>query len=290
MRHKRNLNVCFWNMWGHRYPKGIHHFLLDTAKHAAVICGTEVTHISRKQELTLTAVTKYGSNPAEPPARVNGYAQLQSQLTQYDLRYHSPEVSDWQCERDGTRFREVGFGSVLATRQGMRVIASGEVLICTNMDGLVPRVLQWVILEQFGFRYLIAHIHGVWIAENTKGDHVARSIQSRQIRAALKSLMEEYNLDKVVLGGDFNLDLSTEALRILCQGENGISNDLQLRNLVTDYGIPSTRTPSYRKYGVPGETLYADYVLVSPSVVVEQFTVHTEVLASDHAPLVVSVR
>ena len=88
-----------------------------------------------------------------------------------------------------------------------------------------------------------------------------------------------YGVDKIIFGGDFNLDINTNALRLI-EGEH-------YRNLIKEFGVTSTRTKAYRDYNKDGVSLYADYVLVSQNVNVRSFQVHNETLASDHAPLVV---
>ena len=74
-----------------------------------------------------------------------------------------------------------------------------------------------------------------------------------------------------ILCGDFNLLPETKSLRIL--EENMV-------DLVKKFDIHSTRSVSF-KY----ETRYADYMLVSPDVVVERFNA-PHINVSDHLPLV----
>ena len=80
----------------------------------------------------------------------------------------------------------------------------------------------------------------------------------------------------MVLCGDLNLLPDTKSLKMIEEG-------LKMRNLVTEYGITSTRTPLYTKEGK-----YADYILVGPGLTVKEFNVLPDVV-SDHAPLCVDV-
>lgn len=149
------------------------------------------------------------------------------------------------------------------------------------------RVLQWLIFDRGSVRYLVAHLHGVWFEENTKGDHPARLEQSTAITLKLDRLRRMYQVDKIIFGGDLNLDINTEALRRLERG-GVVSPPLRLRNLIREFDIVDTRTSAYRKHGQAGETMYADYALVSSNVCVHDFTVDTKLTISDHAPLVLT--
>jgi endonuclease/exonuclease/phosphatase family metal-dependent hydrolase len=78
-----------------------------------------------------------------------------------------------------------------------------------------------------------------------------------------------------ILCGDFNLLPNTDSLTILEQG---------MRNLIKEYPVTSTRSRFYEK---PDK--FADYILVSPEVVVEDFQVLDEAV-SDHLPLLLEFR
>jgi len=121
-----------------------------------------------------------------------------------------------------------------------------------------------------GTRELLAlNLHGLWV-DGPKTDTPERLEQSRCVRA----VMDAHEGPKVVCG-DFNLLPETESVRILDDGH---------RNLVREYGVPSTRTPLYRHYDAPAEPNYADYVIVSRDLEVEDFRVLPDEV-SDHAAL-----
>lgn len=123
--------------------------------------------------------------------------------------------------------------------------------------------------------------HGIWIKENTKGDDGSgmRLQQSKIVRDSIRHMAKVQQVDKIILGGDFNLDIDTKALHAL-EGDS-------LINLIRTHGITDTRTSYYRNYSAGG-SLYADYALVSPQVEVLDFTVLNHVMASDHAPLLLT--
>jgi endonuclease/exonuclease/phosphatase family metal-dependent hydrolase len=187
----------------------------------------------------------------------------------------------------GRTFNNVGFGSALLARRNVDWIDGGDHRIEFGLDDVHDRVVvQWVVYQKQNIRYLVAHFHGVWLKGNTKGDSAVRLEQSRQVRTLLAQLQLQYQVDKVIFGGDFNLDIKTESLRILCEGEG--ADDTVYRNLIVEQNIVSTRTSLYREHGQSGACLYADYVLVSKGVKVERFEVRTHTLISDHASLIVT--
>jgi exonuclease III len=278
------LKAIFWNIWGHRHPEQIHTFLNEHSD-ADIICLTEVTHVENVGLPFRDTNLCYSDDPNEPPSQVDGYTQLTRWSgDSYTLRYDSATYAPWTCKLRNIRFDEVGFGSVLG---GKSLIYGGaEIISFSEYPEFKSRVLQWGICETQDCRYLIAHIHGVWIPTNTKGDHDARLHQSCEIRRHLQSIAQQFQVDKVVFGGDLNLDITTEALRVL---ESGVHpSDAVYRNLVKEHKITNTRTKSYRKMGLPGLSMFADYVLVNETVDVHSFEVYNHIDASDHAPLVVT--
>lgn len=134
-----------------------------------------------------------------------------------------------------------------------------------------PRKLQTVTLADGDRALLVANLHGLWI-NGPKDDTVDRIRQSRLVSAAL-----EAHAGPKVLCGDFNLLPDTASVRML-------EVEARLRNLVLEYGVPSTRTPLYRSYDDPNEPNFADYVMPSRDLAVKRFEVLPDVV-SDHAPL-----
>jgi len=242
---------------------------------------TDVNHEVVDQHGT---ALKYGDNPNEAPQNVNGMTQLVAEFgDRYDHVYGSSRRSNWTCEKYGRSFPQVGFGSALFFRGDLDVIATGYDLLCDGLENVRPRLLQWIIYDKAGVRYLVAHFHGVWIKENTKGDHPARLVQSEEVLQRVAAAAEAHDVEKVVFGGDFNLDIKTEALKLLHDFDNSAQGPF--RNLITEFGITDTRTTEYRKHNWPGESLYADYAFAGSNVSVTRFDVLNRVLASDHAPL-----
>ncbi|MCL5419993.1 MAG: endonuclease/exonuclease/phosphatase family protein [Candidatus Marsarchaeota archaeon] len=115
--------------------------------------------------------------------------------------------------------------------------------------------------------YNIWNIHGKFVALDKK-DYPETLEQSRNIKGIIKAID-----GKRILCGDLNLSPHTESIRIL--------EGIPLRNLVTEYGITSTRT---RYFEFPEK--FADYIMPSHEVSVKKFAVLDDVV-SDHLPLLI---
>lgn len=161
------------------------------------------------------------------------------------------------------------YGLAIFIKKDIELLNEGEVIIHENPDyaGTGPRHqrnLQWVECRQGGRKFVIINTHFLWNGAG-KGDSEDRLQQSKRVKDFLESL----NIP-TILCGDFNLRPDTESIKIL---------EKNMRNLVTDYNIQSTRTSLY-----PKTERFADYVLVSPDVAIQNFRVLPDEV-SDHAAL-----
>ena len=108
---------------------------------------------------------------------------------------------------------------------------------------------------------------GVWDPSG-KTDTDTRIEQSKKIIAFMKKFDGE-----IIFCGDFNLHPETESLKM-------IERELNLKNLINEYGVKSTRTSLYTR----SDEKYADYILVSKGIQVKDFKVLSDEV-SDHAAL-----
>jgi endonuclease/exonuclease/phosphatase family metal-dependent hydrolase len=271
------MKIIFWNIWGHRHPEGIHSFI--RAAKADVCCFTEVTSAPLHSKPDPVYLSK---DKLEPPANVNGFERLASEFqSDYRIDFVSPPSTDWVCLNTARKYNNVHFGSVMMISRAIQPLITGsESFVFGNLE----RMFQYTIVRNsVGEPTLVAHLHGIWLPHNTKGDDPLRDEQSRKILENLSRIATRHHVSRIVFGGDLNLAIDTRALRILEQGEPGLTN------LVREFNVENTRTPAYRKFGQQGESRHADYVFVSPDVRLDAFTVLPEVLASDHAPLVLEL-
>ena len=223
------------------------------------------------------------TNLSEPPSYINGLEQISAVIgNEHNIHYASPKSDTWQCLITGAKYEEVGFGSAMLIKKKLSVIISGYARIAFYSANANDRVLQYVVYDKNGIRYLVAHLHGVWLRDNTKGDDPIRDLQSSLVLENLFRVKHNYRVDKIVFGGDLNLALDTRALR---QFEYDDAGEPLFRNVIREQGITNTRTPRYRKFHVHDEAMHADYAFVSPNVEVAEFSVENHIEASDHAPL-----
>lgn len=274
------LTVLFLNAWGMRYSKQVFALLDRPYNPFDVMCFTEVSHL--RSPLKQAKVYQKG---APAPALLDGHRALTERLNLlYEHRFDSSDTREWICDKTQETFTEVAYGSSLFWRRRgeFKQLESGVIPINTGLPVGGVRTLQWILVIKNGVRYLIAHLHGVWIEGNTKGDSPERLLQSKLVRTKLEELMSKKGVRKLVFGGDLNLDIDTEAIRKL----EGTDTKWRLLNLICMFNKQGTRTPLYRKHGEGSQ--HADYVLTSPAVNVDSLTVDTGFLGSDHAPLVVT--
>jgi endonuclease/exonuclease/phosphatase family metal-dependent hydrolase len=279
------VTIMFLNTWANRCKEELLAYIEVNKEKVDIFFFTEVTRMRWRKDKVVTAQVGHSEN--ERPMQLNSSSQLIEILRDdYFCRYISAKSSKFECSDSGITFNQVGFGSLMALGHSLGYTLSGDTKIHNDGEIVRPRVLQWVIFEKTGVRYLAAHLHGVWLKENTKGDHPIRMRQSEQVLKALEKLVFKHRISKVIFGGDLNLAPDTEALAKLLSG--GKPESLS-RNLITEYGISSTRTPLYRKYNEPAAELLTDYVLTSENAVVKSFAVGSDVDVSDHKPLIVTL-
>lgn len=164
------------------------------------------------------------------------------------------------------------FGLALFVRKDCAITEEGEASIYRekgyySADNIADqhRILQYVSLETPACT--IVHVHGLWNGLG-KGDSEHRLMQSDNILRQVTMRKQPY-----VLLGDFNLRPETESVRKL--------EEAGMRNLITEYGIASTRTSLYDSLAYEP---FADYAFVSAGIKVNEFKVLPDEV-SDHAAL-----
>ena len=131
------------------------------------------------------------------------------------------------------------------------------------------------VVEYGGNQIAVCNFHGR-SKPGHKLDTPDRLAQSRDIIEYFATLA----IPLTIIGGDFNTDLDTEAIRMF--------NQAGYRNLITEYGIRTTRNRlAWEKYPNTPQ-LHSDYVFVRPSVQVISFEVIDNEI-SDHLPLILKI-
>lgn len=170
------------------------------------------------------------------------------------------------------------YGLAMFVKKTLPISASGEVFVYQkkgyyNHDGDIgdhARNIQYVTLEKDGEDFTVVNFHGLWNGKG-KTDTEPRLEQSDKILQFTKKIDHPF-----VVCGDFNVKPDTESLLKFERAG--------LRNLISEYGITSTRTSYYEK-----PEKFADYAFTSPDLEVVDFQVILEEV-SDHAPLLIEIK
>lgn len=214
-----------------------------------VFCLQEVYHDAKGKEVIYT------------DAQLDIYEDISKVLVDYN-RFYRPHLKDY-------------YGLAIFVKKGIEVLEEGEHYVHkhegytpTKHVGFHAKNVQYINLFFEDKEINIINFHGLWNG-NGKTDTEDRINQSKNIKNFVKTLSGE-----VIICGDFNLRPDTESLKIL---------EVGMKNLITDYGITSTRTSLYTK-----PEKYADYVLVSNNIEVKDFRVLPEEV-SDHSALLLEI-
>lgn len=236
------------NIWGGIVYEPLIAFLRKHAKRVDIFCLQEVFN-----------------NPPDVPSKVQTknpklsiYSDIRTILSQFDSYLHPTQDNEESL--------------AMFIRKSIPIDKIDEVFVYrwkNAMENNDPSTyginVEYLQFHQDGKKYTIGNLHGHW-TPSYKGDNPARLEQAQNIRKFLDDIEGAR-----ILCGDFNLDPDTESMRTLETG---------MRNLIKEHGITSTRTHYYSTQ----RSTFADYVLVSPEVEVDDFLVLQEIV-SDHLPL-----
>lgn len=274
------ITSCHYNIWGYRMSSEMDIFLEQMKSEVDIFAFTEVTDTQNALD---EEECFYSDDASEPPQLIGAASRVKSFLEPaFRCEYDTATRKDFKCMETGSVFSNVGFGSMLCWNTSLHSVDHGTIDI-PGSEKTSPRILQYLVFEKNEEWYLFAHFHGIWIRGNTKGDDEdgLRIQQSKLVRNSLRKVAAKFNVKKIIVGGDFNLDIDTKALEVLA-GDG-------YRNLIVEHGIKSTRSNLYR-YWETNKTMFADYVITSDAVHTKKFLVAKAVDASDHLPLITTFK
>lgn len=239
------------NTWGGILKRDLEVFIKEQAKDTDIFCFQEVFDNAVNARKVLGDID------------INLYGTLVSWLPGYES-FYAPSQTDDE-------------GLAIFIKPNIKPHAVGDIFVHRYLDAMesddgktIGRNIQYLQFTNEGQDYTIINFHGLWNGGG-KGDSEDRLNQSRNIRKFIDGLETQH----VILIGDYNLEPDTESIAILAKG---------MRNLITEYGITSTRSHYYSK-----PVKFADYAIVSPEVKIEKFAV-LQYPVSDHLPLLLEFR
>ncbi|MBP9710835.1 MAG: endonuclease/exonuclease/phosphatase family protein [Candidatus Pacebacteria bacterium] len=251
------------NAWGGRQFDIFTAFIAEHASTTDVFCLQEINH---------TTVEKKDHPKSEYKDHL--FDDLRTMLPDFDGYYTAVQ--------EGFNFRPTAattsFGNALFVRKSLNVLEHGEVFVHRKRNALdveagtkgdwftLGRMLQFAQIENGP---AIFNFHGLWHLSG-KGDIPERIVQSTRIA----NFINKFDPPKI-LCGDLNLNIDSASLEL-------IEKEANLRNLVKEHNIKTTRSNLYDKKAIMP---FADYTFVSPEIAVKKFEVpYSE--ASDHLPMI----
>ncbi|MBI3633237.1 MAG: endonuclease/exonuclease/phosphatase family protein [Candidatus Vogelbacteria bacterium] len=267
------MKIMSLNAWVGKRGQDLFDFVSKTAPNIDVFCFQEI--------FSSPFLTTNGSLTID-----GGHLNLLSELSRLlvnhtglfspssDLIYqdHNGNI----CEGISSR-NPCSIGNAMFIRKSLQIEASGDIFINGNRNSKAlgftttsPKAMQYAVIVENGKKINVFNVHGLWDGGGKK-DSPERLAQSRAITTFLRLFP-----GKIILLGDFNLDPETESIRI-------IEGNGKMLNLISKFGVSSTRTRLYRSYTTGSK--FADYCFVSPDVKILDFKVDPAEV-SDHSPLI----
>ncbi len=255
------------NLWGGQMFPDLMQFLKDQSAETDIFCFQEVFD---------TPTTRTESRGIRP----NLLTELKKTLADYNFFFDPAEAG---YDNVGPVDFPLTAGLGMFIKKSLTVLDHGDTYVYRERNSLTtgaldagnfPRNLQfvrftWKVQGTAPSRWAtVFNLHGLW-DKSGKHDTPDRLRQS----VLTKEFMAKFPGPKI-LAGDFNLNPETESLKIL---------EKEMRNLIKEYKVPTTRGSLYHFYSPTG-SLFADYVLVSPEIKVNTFQT-LNIAVSDHLPL-----
>lgn len=256
------MKIITLNTWGGRAGKeALRAFFVNHKDDVDIFCLQEIWSAPYQN---LDGMTVGGKSLDHSTIMTEGLQELSEILSDF-TPYFRPHHGD-------------NYGLLTFVRKTVEVAAEGELFVHKYKDfipegdiGKHARNIQYVTVSRDGTPCTVINFHGLWNGLG-KGDSEDRLEQSRNILAFTAGIGGH-----IVLCGDFNLSPDTESMRML--------ESSGFRNLISEYGVTSTRTSLYT---YTTQSPFADYVLVSEGIMVADFKVLPDEV-SDHAPLYLEI-
>ena len=254
------MKIITLNIWGGEAGRGKLLSFFDAYKDVDIFCLQEVWSAPYPE---LEGVSTANKVTDQSLIMTEGMQDISKVLTD-----HTPYFRPHYGEH---------FGIIMFIKNNLDVLEEGDIFV-HHEKGYLPegdqghhaRNLQYVKVWVDGKECMVLNFHGLWNGQG-KGDSDARLQQSEKIVSFVKS----QDTESFILCGDFNLSPDTQSLKMI--------EEISAKNLISEYGITSTRTSLYTK-----ENKFADYVFTGKDILVKDFKVLPDEV-SDHAALYIEI-
>lgn len=243
------------NTWGGKVHKPLMEFIERLNGEVDIFCFQEVFSTTADLEIS-------------DGARASLHEDISKILSSY-RSFHSPKSKGY--DYSGFIGKDINFGNAIFIKKNIPILSYDEMFNIVSDAGHDWRKnaiakAQFMTIQTDNAPLAICNFHGMWIKDTHKKDTLERIEQSHHIRKILDSFPGEK-----IICGDFNLLPDGESIKILEHG---------MRNLIKDHKITSTRSSLYTTSPIR----FADYVLVTPGIKVNDFAVLPDEV-SDHLPV-----
>lgn len=249
------------NVWGGKEFNSLMKFFEKEAGDIDVFCLQEVI---------------FGLEPKftnENKGRMNISAEITAKLHNFRSYKFLAKHSDYFASE--LLPKGVTLGQEIFVRKSIKVTSDGgfrtypeEKYIDNNLEFPDCGNLQYIKIKEAGNELVIGNLHGLW-QEGQRNSQKLDTLERIEQSEIIKRFFDKEKGRKVLVG-DFNMRPEIQSMKILEDG---------MKNLITEYGIISTRSPLY-----PKPIRYSDYILTSPDIKVKELRVLEDVI-SDHFPL-----
>lgn len=258
------MKILSLNIWCGQIYDPLIQFIKQQAQEIDVFCF---------QEVMTTKTDNIWSNKC----RMNIFEEFQKIMPDHKAYF---ALTQDKVDIEGTVDFESSFGLAMFIRQDLKINKIGDVFVFRHKNACVfantgehgavtmGRNMQYAEIQTGEKTYTICNLHGLWNGQG-KSDSENRISQALKVKEFLDNAKGQK-----ILCGDFNLNPNTESLKIMKE---------EMIDLIEKYKIQSTRSHYYRHYGEK-DTNFADYMIVSPEVKINNFKVLSDPV-SDHLPL-----
>lgn len=243
------------NAWGGKVHAPLLKFIQKMAGEIDIFCLQEVFSTTDDLEIS-------------DGARASLHEDISKILPAYKA-FHSPKSKGY--DYSGYIGKDINFGNAIFIKENIPILSYDEMFNIVNDEGRDWRKnaiakAQFMTIRVGETPLAICNFHGMWIKDTKKRDTPERIEQSHHIR----KILDSFSGEKIICG-DFNLLPDGESIKIL---------EENMRNLITDHHVTSTRSSLYKTSDIG----FADYILVSQGIKVSDFKVLPDEV-SDHLAL-----